>query len=352
MATLHRSTLTGLDHDVPSVEAVWDALQQAIELEHSTIPVYLYSLFSLDPDKNRGTVDIIRSVVVEEMLHMVLAANVLNALGGSPAISKHDFIPAYPGPLPGGVEGQLRLHLRPFSMDQLEAFILIEEPHAPIDYAAHAALVEVPAVTIGEFYLSISRAIQRLPAEAFVQPPRNQIGPELMFGSIAVTDAESAVRAIETIIEQGEGTTTSPEEIDGPNGSDDFAHFYRFMELKMGRRLVKVSDATSPFSSYEYSGEVVEVDPSGIYDLPVDPSSRHYPVGSEARRMNDEFNLTYSKMLAQLHELLNGSADLDTFMASLAMMSSLERQARAMASGEANGGIAVGPSFEVPAGRS
>ncbi len=170
MITLHRSTLAGLHHDDPTPTSVRAALQRAIELEHATIPVYLYAYFSLDPDVNGDAAAILRSVVVEEMLHMVLAANVLNALGGAPTISHRRFIPTYPGHLPSGVEGQLRLHLRPYSADQLEAFIEIEEPRDPVDYEAHAALVEVPSVTIGEFYLTIANAITRLPPACSPRP--------------------------------------------------------------------------------------------------------------------------------------------------------------------------------------
>jgi hypothetical protein len=39
-------------------------------------------------------------VVIEEMLHMTIAANVLNAVGGHPAIDRPDFVPNYPEDLP------------------------------------------------------------------------------------------------------------------------------------------------------------------------------------------------------------------------------------------------------------
>ena len=41
-----------------------------------------------------------RGVVIEEMLHMVNAANVLNAIGGAPFIDHPDFVPKYPLVLP------------------------------------------------------------------------------------------------------------------------------------------------------------------------------------------------------------------------------------------------------------
>jgi hypothetical protein len=42
----------------------------------------------------------IKGVVIEEMLHMTIAANVLNAVGGHPAIDRPDFVPNYPEDLP------------------------------------------------------------------------------------------------------------------------------------------------------------------------------------------------------------------------------------------------------------
>ena len=61
-------------------------LQWAIELEHATIPPYLCALYSIKPGKNTDAAAAITSVFVEEMLHLTLAANVLNAIGGAPVI--------------------------------------------------------------------------------------------------------------------------------------------------------------------------------------------------------------------------------------------------------------------------
>src|ERR1700679_2159733 len=84
-----------------TVEGLRAALQNAIELEHSAIPPYLYALYSLKPGTNGELAEIIRSVVLEEMLHMSLACNVLNAVGGQPLIDSPKFIPDYPTHLPG-----------------------------------------------------------------------------------------------------------------------------------------------------------------------------------------------------------------------------------------------------------
>jgi hypothetical protein len=46
------------------------ALQHAIQLEHACIPTYLYALYSIKPDQNREIVALLRSVMLEEMLHI------------------------------------------------------------------------------------------------------------------------------------------------------------------------------------------------------------------------------------------------------------------------------------------
>src|SRR5436190_1535700 len=104
------------------------ALQKAIELEHATIPTYLYSLYSLN-NSNQKIQSLVLSVVLEEMLHFALSCNILNAIGGSPEIDNPHFIPAFPGPLPGGVESGLIVHLKRFSLDHVhDTFMVIEEP--------------------------------------------------------------------------------------------------------------------------------------------------------------------------------------------------------------------------------
>jgi hypothetical protein len=70
--------------ELNTIAGVRGALQGAIKLEHSTIPAYLYALYSLKPGENQRIADLLTSIVQEEMLHMSLACNVLNAIGGEP----------------------------------------------------------------------------------------------------------------------------------------------------------------------------------------------------------------------------------------------------------------------------
>lgn len=333
MITLKRSLIAGLAAATPG--RVKTALQSAIELEHSTIPPYLYALYSLNPARNGVIADVIQSVVVEEMLHLTLAANILNALGGRPVIDSPNFVPSYPGPLPGGVEDELTVHLSPFSMEQLETFLAIEQPEKPLQFRS---LAVSDTVTIGEFYTEIGTAIQKLPDGAF--SARNQVGPDLMFDSIVVRDKETALEAIKIIIEQGEGTSASPLEVIGT----DFAHYYRFMEIKKGHRLVPTPGrGPNPEDQYGYSGEAVHFDPTGVYPVASDPQTP--PPGTVAARENDNFNYTYTSLLRALDTLLNGTATAKQFNIALGLMMSLKGMAKSMMAGIPNAAIIVGPTF-------
>jgi hypothetical protein len=322
--------------------AVCKALQAAIKLEHSTIPLYLYALYSLDRASNGAIAAIVRSVVIEEMLHMTLACNVLNALGGAPAIDRADFIPTYPGPLPGGVESQLTVHLAPFSPEQLGDFLTIEEPETPLNFpeAARAA----PPRTIGQFYAEIKRQIVALGDGGFSSTPRNQIGPNRIDGAVVVTNVKTAFQAIDTIVEQGEGTTESP--LEAPD-SRTFAHYYRFAEVKHGKRLIKNPAAgpdTPPDQRFLYGGAAIPFNPAGVFAVPRDPRAANYPAGSRARHLCDTFNYTYTSLLKSLHAAFNGSPD--QIDAAVGLMMSLKQQARDMMSGSNPSGPPVGPSFE------
>src|SRR3954469_14158950 len=97
---------------------LYSLLQSALQLEHATIPAYLTTLYSLKPDTNWKVIEVLRSVVVEEMLHMVLVANVLNAIGGKPDTSSPGFLVNYPSPLPYGIDG-IEVSLLGFSREAI-----------------------------------------------------------------------------------------------------------------------------------------------------------------------------------------------------------------------------------------
>ena len=132
---------------IADVDELKAHLQTAIELEHATIPPYLCALYSIPDGKNVSASALIRSVVMEEMLHMVLAANLLNAIGGKPDLTHGAFVPSYPGYLPHS-DKKFVVGLLPFGTDAIDTFLKIEKP----------ALAGAPPqggdyATIAQFYL-------------------------------------------------------------------------------------------------------------------------------------------------------------------------------------------------------
>lgn len=290
-------------------------LQAAIELEHATIPLYLTAYYSVKPGQNTAAAAVLRSVVIEEMLHMTIASNLLNALGGSPEIDKPGFIPVFPGPLPMGVHQGLNAELRKLTRGQVvDTFMVIEEPEQPLDIPVREpslqrlALVEAPEEveygTIGEFYAAIADKIKELGDGAFTGDPARQVVDHTWFPAdqlFAVTDVKSALGGIEVIVEQGEGTHTSPED-----GDDEPAHYYRFAEIVYGRALR--TDPASPVG-WSYSGPPVGLDPAGVWNLLANAKTVDYPVGSRARMLSDKFNVAYTNLLRALQDTFTGKPE-------------------------------------------
>jgi hypothetical protein len=123
-------------------------LQTAIEIELATIPIYLYTYYSLVRNNESGETisdaqlfankagGVIMSVAVEEMLHMSLSSNVLFAMGVMPKL--YGQAPgAYPTGLPYhnptgpvGPDGQtaVQIPLGKLGFEQLWHFLQIEYP--------------------------------------------------------------------------------------------------------------------------------------------------------------------------------------------------------------------------------
>src|SRR5215472_7515094 len=112
---------------ITTLESLRAHLQWAIELEHCTVPPYLCALYSLDTIRNPEASDVMASVFVEEMLHMALAANLLNAVGGRPRFDSPQMLPPYPRFLPHG-DRSFEIPLLAFGPAALEVFFKIEQP--------------------------------------------------------------------------------------------------------------------------------------------------------------------------------------------------------------------------------
>jgi hypothetical protein len=322
---------------IESVDDLRRALQSAIELEHSTIPVYLTSLFSLKDGYNERVANIIQGVVVEEMLHMALACNLLNAIGGSPAIDDPTFVPSYPGGLPGGLRPGLTVSLKKASIAHIrDVFMAIEEPAETVEP------IESHRLTIGWFYDEIKRGFEILDPKGglFVDSSPQLTGWRGPGEIVVVHDLETACQAIDEIVEQGEGA--SP--IDPDDADQELAHFYKFEEIVRGRELVVTE------GGYEFTGAPIEFDPDGVWPMADNPSLASLADGSYVYNLAERFNVMYWEMLAVLHDAFNTDPD-TKLTGAIEMMFSLEVAAKGLMQTPLSPGSTetAGPSFERPA---
>jgi hypothetical protein len=323
-------------------------MQGALELEHSTLPPYLCALFSIHASTNIESAEIIKSVFIEEMLHLALAANVMNAVGGHPRLNGPDFVPDYPATLPHS-DRSFTVSLAPFAPATVETFMRIERPGD-----RHGESEADDFETIGQFYRAIEEGLKYLcatlgPDQVFTGDPSRQITPEMLgfVGErrvIAVTNLKTALEAIDEIEEQGEGLKHR-QVWDGDRDMfhperEEVAHYFRFSEIEQGRSFVR---GDSPRSGP--SGASFVVDWDAVYPMRPNPKVDDYPRGSPIRDKMEEFNITYCAMLATLHRAFNGETScLSPAISLMFQLPSLATELMALPTGD--GVTTAGPSFE------
>jgi CDGSH-type Zn-finger protein/uncharacterized Fe-S cluster protein YjdI len=242
--------MTDFTAHAPSREQLLYWLHEAAEIEHNLMCCYLYAAFSLKRDsagwrpEERDAVArwrrVITAVALEEMSHLALVGNLVNALGASPPLTRPAF-PVEGGPYPAGFV----IRLAPFCAATIEHFTFLERPQHETAVADGAGFAPsrtyrraVPAsrlspgprdyTTVGELYEVIAASLHAAAAEhgeaaLFVGDPALQLDATLapLPGVAPVTDLRSALAAVTTIVTQGEGA--------GSESAD--SHFCRFSRI-------------------------------------------------------------------------------------------------------------------------
>jgi hypothetical protein len=258
---------TGPPHKlmVESREELLYLLGEAAELEHAACCTYLYAAFTLQAEPGAGLAAAqvpivagwkraINQIAQQEMIHLALVNNLLAALGGAPRLGRHNL------PQRSPYAPEIQLTLTPFSEQTLQRFLYIERPEG-MDISTMAGQLQEtwpppPALTgplvlpapqafssIGQLYHGIERGLRGLvdrygEAQVFVGSPNAQAStryfriPDRMPELVPVTGLASAVQAIETIVEEGEGA----------RGDWQRAHFGRFLTMLEDYRALQATD--------------------------------------------------------------------------------------------------------------
>jgi hypothetical protein len=347
-------------------EALIYILCQAAELEHGIMAQYLFAAFSLKQSAAEGMTDTeaaavrrwrtqILHIAAQEMLHLALAQNLLSAIGAAPHLTRPNF-PQPASHYPAGVH----LALLPFGEQTLRHFMFLERPEgmalrdaeglaavsraAPLVQAGDIVPRGQDFATIGHLYRSIEAGIAHLADKygedrLFVGPPRAQAAgrhfrwPEL----VAVTDVASAQRAIDEILEQGEGS----------RGAWQNAHFGQFVAI-----LDEFDQLRAANRAFEPARPVIaanvrpsERDPGCL--LITDPA---------ATLVMDVFNVCYEILLLLLQRFFAHTEETDAQLATLAdaavalmirVINPLGNLITTLPAGPEYPGSTAGPSFEL-----
>jgi hypothetical protein len=311
-----RDIRTSAIQDEEARQALGVLLQSALQLEFSTIPPYLSAAFSLT--SNEKIYQLILRAAVEEMLHMTVVANLMNAIGISPNIAAA--APEYPLEL-SVLEPPLRLDLQSFSFDLVDKlFMRIETPEDPVTFPAVLGMDRPD--TIGEFYAGIITIIESetIP-DLFVNAVRDAYKQRVVvpnFRPIAylnnqdihryplkdgidfkITDKGSAARHLSWIVDQGEGAAPfDPLTAEGIPG-----HYYRFESILRSRYLVK--DESVPVLGYSFSGGDIPFDPAGVHEFDANAKAANYEAFPPVAQWMKRFNKNYTKMINLLHAAFN-----------------------------------------------
>jgi len=282
-------------------------LCQAAELEHGLMCQYLYAAFSLNAAAGPGlgeekleTVErwrpTIRAISAEEMLHWALVQNLLTAVGSAPFVSR-PHMPHQAKGYPPGVQ----LRLLPFGEAALQHFVYLERPEGMDMFDAEGFEPVGPApepmsaaellprgqdfTTQGHLYRSIETGLANLAAKLgedtlFIGPAFHQADeatfrrPDL----VPITDLESASRAIERIVEQGEGAT----------GDWSTAHYGRFLGVLEEYQALRAADP-----GFEPARPVVAAGVRAVEGI--EPAV--YITDPATAAVSDLFNATYDLLL-------------------------------------------------------
>lgn len=316
----------------PQRDLQWlkDALQIAIQLELATLPPYLTAYWTIKDEDHEARISI-KPIWREEMTHFGLACNLLVAIGGTPVLTDASVVPAYPGPLPGGVRPGLIVPLRKLDKAQAGIFMEIEYPKGgPLPSALAGA--DTTFDSIGEFYEAILATFQK-------ENPELKTDRQIQGSGLRKIDTMAKVEAAIRLINlQGEGSNVTPEE-----GPGDLAHYYRFGQIYNEKRYVQ-NPATGKWN-YDPAAPLPLPETWNMADIPQGGYQQADVPDMATWDLIHTFDQRYSNMLRLLEAAwLNGNgASLSEAIGEMREMASIASQL--VATPRPDGAGNYGPCF-------
>lgn len=318
---LHQESVAWVDAQkgIEDVDGLAEHLHAAAQVELSTIPLYLFSLYSLKVGGHsqwsapRGVLRSLTGIAIEEMLHLTLVRNLMVAIGAGQRIKFYDpaFIPKYPrnmlhrynrhdekGP-------EILLELRRLSKSHVSTFRRVEMP----DRVDQRAKTFTPHpnrpgqyASLGEFYRAIELGFVLL--EDKIKWDIGNVRKQYSRGfwneyghgkPIRVYDLTTALAALELIIEQGEGSAEDRKRTPVGLGMEDFTHYEKFRRIEQGEEGIGAGDGSS---KHEISIDDPRVTWPVVPNPQIDKFTRYPGIHS----LMELFNAAYCYTLCLLDE--------------------------------------------------
>jgi hypothetical protein len=295
-------------HPIRTREQLARHLQWALSVELSTIPPYLCALYSIQ-DRSTAAGDVMRDVVIEEMLHMSLVSNLMNAIGARPSLAA-EYVPLYPGYMPHHAAGGPFIQLQPLSAALARSvFMAIEQPESTPKAPAEGDRF----ATIGQFYKAIEDGFERCSSEdpALFARDTGFQRADIYVGAgggelVVVHDLAGAKRALTEITEQGEGAPLARPPLPGEEPFGAYDHYGMRPDGTYGP-IVGTPWELSHYRRFEQLA-TGEVDIPTTY--PMAPNPRAADLAAPVRDLSELFDACYTLVLLALERTFT-SADTD-----------------------------------------
>ncbi|WP_221794303.1 ferritin-like protein [Oceanobacter mangrovi] len=332
--------------DDTSLDDLQAAAQLALQVEFTTIPVYLSGLYSIS-DTSSYAYQTLRSVVMEEMFHVNQAANILVGLGGLPVFTGAA-APVYPGYLPQANPATTPyLGLYRASPDVFSNVYEAIETPAPLGAPAQGSNYD----SIAQLYQALVDAVDAYPGNPF-EPSSSWPGrqrTDIYLGKFGgnvnpVLNKDSFHAAVNEIVKQGEGTVPPEAPLIPIQQYGSYNHYGKRTDGTYG----PITGTPYELSHFMKFRSVANqpADFPASYPVISNPKASDYS-NDDAVLMSQVFDICYTMMLRAFEKTFNASAPDPYFNIVLSIMHGvLPSLARAMMQTPAlmDGDSAVGPN--------
>lgn len=345
-----------------TIEKLKKALHDSLVVERAACLFYLSSLYCFKGKKNKAAKSLIKSVALEEMVHSIIACNLLNAVGESPSFNNVKM--SFPMSFPWSISPPKVVKICEPNEEFLKIAMEIERPNFfddsqigfehQVDRFTLSSLKEylnqtkpsssTPSFSMGMFFQEIRKSFIYLnetqPDKLWIGDPKKQISIQFSkFKRIEkVVDLKTALQSVNSVEFESEGLPMNAM------GAKWLSHYYRFSEISKGQKL------SYDVEKNEYFWDPDEKASKGLKLVPecIIPMTKEYTQIEDLSDENDqkivkEFHKQYQSMMCLLDDMFNGRIEFEEDVDPKIIIESMKKLDKA---GKKIGEAGIKPRYE------